>query len=550
MKYMKKIAFFGTIIFIVLISTASEDMYYFKINKSFDIFGEVFRDISSNYVAELDPEALMKFGIDGILNSLDPYTDYYSGAEADDLDIITTGSYTGLGITVATVDSMLTIINVYDGFTAQRNGLRIGDKLYKIDSSVVLWLGSGDLRKYTNGKPGSPLDLWVIRDGLRDTLMFKLQREQVKLKNISYSGFIRDSIAYIKLDRFSTSTSEELKETINKLKKLHVIKGLIFDLRDNPGGVLQAAVQTCEIFVPQGSKIVSTIGRRPENVRTYYTQEDPMEPFIPIAVLINEKSASASEIVAGAIQDLDRGIILGSRSYGKGLVQSVFELPFNSSLKMTTARYYTPSGRCIQKLEFLNKDLLLYKEDAKTSESKEFYTQNGRKVLENNGISPDSTIGDEVLPNFIEQLEKAGIIFGFANEYASKLDTLPKNFKADSKLLADFSKYIENKDISKKTPLLGQFSQTLKLASAEALSKNTLNQLKLMESNLRKEEYNLIKKYSKQLGKLLEYEISSRLLTENDYYDRFLPRSRLIMSAADIISSEKYYGMLSKKGKP
>ncbi len=325
---------------------------YYKINKSFDIFGALFREVAANYVLEIDPEILIKSGIEGMLATLDPYTEFYDDANEDDLELLTNGTYTGFGFTVANIDSLLTIISLREGNSAFANKLRIGDKIYSIDSTVVLHMDIDNLKKYTRGKSGSKALVKILRDGIKDTLSFTLTRENINLPNVTYSGFMKNNIGFIKVERFSKNTALDVRLAINSLRSQNKLSGLVIDLRDNPGGLLAAAVSLCEIFVPKGSLIVSTKGNSPNFNNEYRSMMDPSEPDLPLAILINESSASASEIVAGAIQDLDRGLVIGRRSFGKGLVQSIIDLPYKTSLKITTSKYYTPSGRCIQKIKY------------------------------------------------------------------------------------------------------------------------------------------------------------------------------------------------------
>ncbi|MBM2815014.1 MAG: carboxyl-terminal protease [Ignavibacteria bacterium] len=525
------------------------DSALFKINKSFDVFGAVFREISANYVDEIDPEDLMKLGIEGLLSNLDPYTTFYTETEADDLEVITNGVYTGIGITVGVQDSMLTILGLSEGFSAQRNGVRIGDRLYKIDTTIVLSINSQELRKYTRGAPGSPVNVWVIRDGVPDTLHYKLKREQIQLKNIAYAKIIYDSIAYIKLERFTRSTGDEMQRAIANLKNSGRVRGMILDLRDNPGGLLEAAVDVCELFVPKGSLIVSTKGRSNESRKSYKSTSDPIEPTLPLAVLIDDGSASASEIVAGAIQDLDRGIIIGRRSYGKGLVQSVFDMPYKGNLKITTARYYTPSGRCIQKSDFavrLNKKL---SDTATNHGTGTFYTINGRKVTENKGISPDSLINEEKYPDFVREMLKNSIFFNFANQFAAKLDSLPKEFKVVDEVLEQLKLFIEKRNFLQSTPLVRQIKKARQLAEEEKLSTETINEFKNLESSILLEEKHLIDTYTEQISDILDYEISSRLTTQAEAVARQIKYDKDIRAAIGLVNSKKYRQILAVKDK-
>ena len=288
----------------------SDQDYFFKINKSIDIFGRAYREITMNYVDEVDPEKFMEAGIDGLLGTLDPYTNFISEKEADEVELITFGKYGGIGVTIGVRDGYITILQLMEGYSAQRQGIQPGDRIMEIDGIPVTGSKPENIRSMTRGEPGTELHLKIERDGESKPLEFIVVREEIQLKNIAYADFVQDGIAYIRLDRFSRGAGDELGLAIKDLKLKGSIKGLILDLRNNPGGLLDVAVNVVEKFAAKGSLVVSTRGRAPDSEKKFYVSTDPMLPDVPLVVLVNRQSASASEIVAGAIQDLDRGIIL------------------------------------------------------------------------------------------------------------------------------------------------------------------------------------------------------------------------------------------------
>lgn len=552
----KKIALLSLfILFFVIQISNSQDVYYdddslydeeesiyYKINKSFEIFGSIFREIANNYVVEIDPEELVRFGIDGILHSLDPYTEYYNEEETEDIDIITTGSYTGVGITVSIRDSMLTIIEIHEGFSAQKNGLRVGDRIVKVDTAYILHESSDILRKYTRGRAGTPIVFYILRDGIDDTLRFDLTREEIRMKNVTYYGVIKDSIGYIKIERFTRNLQDEVKQAYYELKNKYNITSLIIDLRNNPGGLLESAVNICGLFINSDNKIVSTKGRGGIEIKAYYPEEEPIDTLIRIAVLINNGSASASEIVAGAIQDLDRGLIIGKRSYGKGLVQSIYDIPYNGNLKMTTAKYYTPSGRCIQKVDYY----LKYSK-YKSNPDSIFYTKNKRKVYESKGILPDTVVADEDYPEFVNILINNGFIFKFANIYSAKLKSLPENFKANKELLKEFQKYLSSKNFNYKTKLQEQFEELEKSAKDENYSSAALQVIENAKNQVAIEEKNLVEKYSNIILPLLEKEIKNRFFSGKEAIKLNLENDKEIDVAISMLNPKKYTKILSGK---
>lgn len=515
----------------------SRDAVYFKINKSLDLFGAMFREISANYVDDLDPEDFIRTGMKDMLENLDPYTVLLDESSSEDIDMLSTGVYTGFGISVGTRDSMLTITALYDGYSAQRNGIRVGDHILQIDTAVVLREFTKSLRPYTRGIPGSQAVVKILRDGISDTLTFTLTREEIKIQNLPYYGIVQDSIGYIKLDRFSRQSGEDVKMAIRELRNRADLAGLILDVRDNPGGLLDAATSIAEIFAPKGSKIVSTKGKAMTEERVYTNQSRPSEPDLRLAVLINGRSASASEVLAGAIQDLDRGVILGERSFGKGLVQNVFSLPYNSSIKITTAKYYTPSGRCIQKVDFMRKR---EGKTATTDSGRIFYTVGNRPVRELHGIEPDSTISEKDYPDVVQQLLEQDYVFGFVSEFTSKFTTLPPKFSVTPEVLAQFEQYAQRKNFAPQNSVLQKLREAKQIASLDKSNTSLTSKLEAMEKSLQKEQKLLAPANAKILTSLIENEVYSRFLLGKQQAEREVQTDRLVQSAAQILVSDMY----------
>lgn len=523
----------------------SRDAVYFKINKSLDLFGAMFREISANYVDDLDPEDFIRTGMKDMLENLDPYTVLLDESSSEDIDMLSTGVYTGFGISVGTRDSMLTITALYDGYSAQRNGIRVGDHILQIDTAVVLREFTKSLRPYTRGTPGSQAVVKILRDGISDTLTFTLTREEIKIQNLPYYGIVQDSIGYIKLDRFSRQSGEDVKMAIRELRNRADLAGLILDVRDNPGGLLDAATSIAEIFAPKGSKIVSTKGKAMTEERVYTNQSRPSEPDLRLAVLINGRSASASEVLAGAIQDLDRGVILGERSFGKGLVQNVFSLPYNSSIKITTAKYYTPSGRCIQKVDFMRKR---EGKTAITDSGRIFYTAGNRPVRELHGIEPDSTISEKDYPDVVQQLLEQDYVFGFVSEFTSKFTTLPPKFSVTPEVLAQFEQYAQRKNFAPQNSVLQKLREAKQIASLDKSNTSLTSKLEAMEKSLQKEQKLLAPANAKILTSLIENEVYSRFLLGKQQAEREVQTDRLVQSAAQILVSDMYEVKLSPGG--
>ncbi|HLP28232.1 MAG TPA: S41 family peptidase, partial [Candidatus Didemnitutus sp.] len=331
---------------------ADDASFYLRLARSLESFGAVFREVNTTYVDEVDPEDLVEVGIDAMLRHLDPYSTYMKFDETDDLDMLSTGAYVGFGISVGRRDSMLTIIDIRQDGPAKKSGIRIGDHLIAIDAVRTDTMSPQSLRPHTRGAAGSSAKLRVLRDGRKDTIEVDVRREELPVETVGHAELLPGGIGYVRLARFARGTGLAVRRALSDLQEQTDLRGFILDLRDNPGGLLDAAVDVVELFVPNNSVIVTTRGRDGNEYRSYTSNEEPIEPTLPLAVLINERSASASEIVAGAIQDLDRGIIIGKRSYGKGLVQTMVPLPNEATLKLTTSRYFTPSGRSIQRIDY------------------------------------------------------------------------------------------------------------------------------------------------------------------------------------------------------
>ena len=536
--------FFQSSLTIVLLITlglvlgSSNDSYYSKVNESIDRFTTIFKEISLNYVDEIEPDRFVQYGIDAMLKSLDPYTVYFNEEENQDFSLLQSNSYVGLGLSLATRDSMLTIIGVYEGGVSERKGLLVGDKIYKIDTVVTLFKNSDDVRSLTRGPVNSLVDLTVIRNANRDTLTITLQRESIVIKSVPFYTILDNSIGYIQLTRFSSSSYKEVKDALVALKKEKTLTGIILDLRGNPGGLLESSINILELFVPKGSTVVSTKGRLANSARTYTSTIDPIDGETPMTVLINNESASASEIVAGAIQDLDRGIVLGQTSFGKGLVQTVVPISRKGALKLTTSKYFTPSGRSLQKINYFVHDNNL---DDKTIPVKEFRTINNRVVKEENGITPDSIIKQNEYSPYILSLLNSNLIFTFvSDEYPLLLEKFNKNLSS-TELFANFEKYLIKKGYKYKSSMSDLLEAISYRAKHEKHSKTIVNTISELEKMIQKESTSLIKAHQNDVQYLLEREIASRKMNKKDYYIYSFQKDNDIETAIKLLQSKMQY---------
>ncbi|HSD64731.1 MAG TPA: S41 family peptidase, partial [Ignavibacteriaceae bacterium] len=446
LKYWK--SFISGAIVIILFSGffPGEDDVYFQISKNIDLFGKVYKEISLNYVDNIDPEQFMRAGIEGMLGTLDPYTIYIDGDKKDEIDLITNGKYGGVGISIGVRGNAVTVIEVLDGYSAQRQGIRIGDEIIGANGVSISPDNIDDVSNLVKGEPGTTVDLTIVRNEEQDTIHFNLVREEVLVKNLAYYGFVPASSnnVYLKLSSFSRSASSEVLDALKKLKAEKEIKSIVLDLRGNPGGLLDVAVDICDKFLPKGELIVTTKGRDDTNINQYYADQEPFVGNAKLVVLINEGSASASEIVAGAMQDHDRGIILGTKSYGKGLVQTITPLNYNASLKITTAKYYTPSGRCIQKINYAENNKVITGADSILASK--YFTSNKRPVYGAGGITPDTTVNYKIEGDITKYLLAKGYFFKFADHYYYNHQNESFISLKNEKLFADFKNYLKDEN--------------------------------------------------------------------------------------------------------
>lgn len=521
--------------------TLSDSDYFFKVNKSIDVFGRLYKELTLNYVDEIDPEVFMRGGIDGMLKSLDPYTNFITSSEASDVELITTGKYGGVGISIGMREGMIIITSLMEGYTAQRQGLKIGDQILDVNGKSLENVKLEDIRHLTRGEPGTEVKLKIKREGEGKPLDFVLIREEIKLKNISYADFVNDGIALIRLDRFTRSAGDELRLAIKELKLKGEIKGIILDVRDNPGGLLEAAVEVVSKFVPKGSLIVSTKGRRPESENKFFSVEEPLLKDIPLTILVNQNSASASEIVAGSVQDLDRGIIVGTKTFGKGLVQNIVPLVYDNQLKMTTAKYYTPSGRCIQEIDYMHKSKDGLFTITPDSLRKEYRTKNLRKVFESGGIHPDTAVADSdpsVL--FVELLRKA-MFFKFANHYVAVHKEVPQDFSVNGELCKQFKEYVDKESFTYEDEAETKIDEVIKFSEKSKYSAELINEIKAMKNKFTSVKDKGFETNKKELANALRQEIISRYKGEKGRFEATFEGDMQVQTALSLLQDSVRY---------
>ena len=436
---------------VVLISSFSFNDSYFEIAKNLDIFTTVYRELNNYYVDETDPGKLMKTAIDKMLKSLDPYTNYIPESEIEDFQFMTTGQYGGIGAVITKRKDYVFISEPYEGFPAQKAGLIAGDKILEINGESAKGKNTEDVSKALKGQPNTEVQLLIERPYLEDPFSVSFKRQKISVKSVPFYSYLNESIGYIKLRSFTRNCSNDIKNAFLDLKKQGDLKGLILDLRANPGGLLNESVNIVNLFVDKGQEVVSTKGKIKSWDKVYKASKSPTDLDIPIVVLINQSSASASEIVAGAIQDLDRGIVIGQRSFGKGLVQQTKKLSYNSQLKLTVAKYYIPSGRCIQALDYSNRN-----EDGSVGKVPDslmtaFKTKNGRTVYDGGGVNPDIEIDQDDISNLIVSLIQERLFFDYATYYKHQNPSLDSLFIMDDTGFNSFVDFLGDKSYDYKT---------------------------------------------------------------------------------------------------
>ncbi len=513
----------------------------FRIHRGITTFGKVYEEIAVNYVDDIDPDGFLRAGIDGMLRTLDPYTTYVGEEESDELELVTSGRYGGIGVTIGIRDGAVTIVNLMDGYSAAKRGIEMGDRVLEVDAKPVSGMSLESIRLLVRGTPGSEIRLKIERDGESAPLEFVLIREDIPVRNVTYTGYVADGIGLIRLERFSRTAGEDVRTAIRDLQKTGTLNGLVLDVRDNPGGLLDIAVDIVSKFVPESTLVVSTRGRRSDSERKYFSTETPMVPDLPLVVLTNRTSASASEIVAGAVQDVDRGVIVGTRTFGKGLVQTISRLSETASLKMTTARYYTPSGRCIQELDYWHRDGNGKETVKPDSMRKAFFTSRKRPVLDAGGIVPDSTVVDTVRVPYLDALTRKAMFFKYAKSYVQKNGAVTERFAVTDAMIEDFESFIRGRGFDYQEDAERELGDLRKAATAARYGKPFIDQLDKMEVELKEEKERQIHRFHEEVRVALMAEILGMVKGERGRIEATFPSDKQLQTAVGILKNKKRY---------
>lgn len=522
---------------------------YFEISKNLDIFSSLYKELNIYYVDETDSGDLMKTAIDAMLESLDPYTTYIPESEKEDFEFMTTGQYGGIGAVITKNGDWVYVSEPYEGFPADKAGLIAGDKFIEIADKSVKGKSTEDVSKVLKGEPNTSVKVLIEREGVNKPFEVEIIRQEIKLNSVPYYGMVSDSIGYIKTRSFTRNISKEVSDAYNELNSDNKLKGLVLDLRSNPGGLLNEAIKMSNLFIEQGQEIVFTKGKVKEWDKSYKTRSAALDTIMPLVVLINRSSASASEIVSGAIQDLDRGVVLGQRSFGKGLVQQTRKLSYNAQLKVTTAKYYIPSGRCIQALDYSNRD-----EDGsvgKTPDSlrTEFKTLvNKRTVYDGGGITPDIEIEPHKYSNILRSIISKRHIFNFANSFKINNDSISsaKTFVVNDAIYDNFKQFLNDKEYEYETKTEKTISSIKKDAEKEKYLEDLEKELEALTLKIKQSKNNDIERFRDEIIEVLEAEIATRYYYQKGKIEATFKHDEELAEAINILNDlEKYNAVLA-----
>lgn len=554
MKFAKKISLFSLILLFTFsvgfVTRPLDD--YFEISKNLDIFGKLYAELNANYVDETNPTDLMRTGIDAMLKKLDPYTNFISAGEIEDYRVLSTGQYSSIGAKIGKRQDRTLLLELYQNGPAAQAGLRVGDQLIRIDEEEIQQSPLSEVENLLRGENGANVKVTVLRDGSEAPLVIEVKRDELENagKDVPYFRMVNEEIGYIQLVGFNQTAGKEVADAAKQLKEENPsLSGYILDLRGNPGGLLTEAVNVSNVFIPKDEKIVEMRGRTPDSKNTFRTRTKPIDTELPVAVLINSMSASASEIVSGSIQDLDRGVVVGQRSYGKGLVQNVRPLSYNTQLKITIAKYYTPSGRCIQAIDYSSRNNDGSVGRIADSLKNAFKTRNGRTVYDGGGVEPDIPVAKPDYQAVTQALVDQGILFDFVTQYASSHDTLtsPRSFEVDDALYDEFVTYVKSRDFGFETGTEKQLEALEAVMATEQYKDDLSKQYGELVAQLEAQKGQDVVKHRKEIATLIKKELVGRYFFEEGILEASFDDDPDIIAALEILAdSDRYDKVLGK----
>ncbi len=530
---------------------ANQSDSYFEVSKNLDIYATLFKELNTYYVDPIEPGKLVKTGIDAMLNELDPYTNFYSEADIEDYRFQTTGKYGGIGAAIRTVGDETVIAEPYEGSPIMKAGIRAGDQLMEIDGKVVKTLTQDDISKLLRGAAGTTVNLKLKSAQTQQIYDKAVIREDINIGSVPYAGMLNDNTGYIRLTQFTERCGSLVSKAYDSLRKANpAMQGIVLDLRGNPGGLLDEAVNVCNIFMDRGQLVVSTKGKVKEWDKDFKTQNTPIDTKMSLAVIINRGSASASEIVAGTVQDLDRGVVIGEKSFGKGLVQTTRPLSYNTRLKITTAKYYTPSGRCIQAIDYSHRNEDGSVGNIPDSLKHQFKTTNGRKVSDGGGIEPDVKIETSDLSKLSVALLNKNFIFNYATQYYYQHPTITKasDFVITDADFDSFVKWVDGKDYAYKTKTEEALDELKETATKEKYYASVQKEYEVLKTKLSHDKKQDLYKNKDEVKRLLQSEIVTRYYYQKGRIENGLRDDKEVKEAITILAApQKVNTILAKK---
>jgi carboxyl-terminal processing protease len=541
----RKVVLVATILFSTVFGFSQSNN--FEVVKGLELMDLIYQNLDMHFVDEPKPGKLSKVAIDAMLKELDPYTVYYHEANMEDYRMMTTGQYGGVGALIRKMGDYICISEPYEGNPAQKSGLKAGDKILEIDGKNMVKKPSEDVSQALKGPKGTTIQVKVLRHD-KEQLVIPITRDEIKIPDVPYAEIISEGVGYIKLNSFTQTASEEVKKAFLNLKSKGMNQ-LVFDLRENGGGLLIEAVKIVNFFVPKDKIVVTTKGRIKEENQVYKTQVDPLDTEIPIVVLIDEGSASASEIVSGSLQDLDRAVIVGQTSYGKGLVQRTFDLKYGSKIKLTIAKYYTPSGRCVQKLEYYDKDEDERPKEIPDSLIRKFKTVNGREVIDGRGIEPDVKVKEKEFSRLTAMLVAKNFIFNYATDYYKTHTTIAPagTFKLSDTEYNQFKDLVIKDTFDYSTASEEVLKKMRKTAESEGYFEDSKAEYEALFKRVTPSKQRDLEKFSSEIKELIENEIVSRYYYQKGRAEHAFRDDVFVDKAKEILQNKTSYNTILKK---
>lgn len=525
---------------------------YFEIGKNLEIFNELYKELNIYYVDETNPGGLMTTGIDAMLESLDPYTQYIAESEMEDYRIMTTGQYGGIGAMIRKRGDGVLVSEPYENCPAVRSGIQAGDAILEVDGRSTKGMETDEVSKLLKGQAGTSVKVLTSRNNAAPVLR-TVVREEIKIPDVPYKGFVDDQgkVGYLKLNSFTQTAGQEVRNAVKELKDQGADK-LILDLRGNGGGLLREAVNIVNLFVPKGETVVETKGKIAEWDKTYKTLSEPLDVSIPLVVLVDTGSASASEIVCGSLQDLDRAVVMGQRTYGKGLVQQTRDLYYNSKLKVTVAKYYIPSGRCIQKVDYAKHDSTGKAVVKADSLIRAFKTRGGRPVFDGRGIAPDVTVQEPDLPKVVGGLYMADAFFDYANQYRWTHDSIPapEKFEITDAIYNDFLAFVRTKTITYQSESIDELKKLEEAAKRDRYYEHAKAAIDALRVELDPDKSEDLQRFRNDISEVLRSEIVGRYYLQSGRARAMLSTDPFVVKAIEVLNGPTYAGVLNGTVKP